>query len=282
MRLAVFCSRLRIEEKLIFGALEAREVPFERVDDGQLTLALGADHCPWQTVWNRSLAFGRTLYTQRVLENQGALCINSADVIETCGDKLKTSLALSRADLPNLATHVAFTPEAAMNVLETIGYPAVLKPVVGSWGRLVAKLNDRDAARAVLEDRATLGSWQQQVFYLQEFVEKPGRDLRVFVIGDEPVAAIYRTSEHWITNTALGAKVSNCPLTSELADLACAGARAVGGGLLAVDLVETPDGLSILEINHSAEFKNSVEPTGVDLPGLMVDWVVRQATERAA
>jgi [lysine-biosynthesis-protein LysW]--L-2-aminoadipate ligase len=282
MRLAVYCSRLRIEEKLIFSELNARGVPYERIDDGSASFDLGAPVSPWQAVWNRSLAFGRALYTQKILEAQGALCLNSADVIETCGDKLKTSLALQQAGVANLRTHVAFTPEAALQVLEEIGYPAVLKPVVGSWGRLVAKLNDPDAARAVLEDRATLGSWQQQVFYIQEYVEKPGRDLRVFIMGEEPVAAIYRNSEHWITNTALGATVTNCPLTSELTELASGAARAVGRGLLAVDLVETPDGLAVLEVNHSAEFKNSIEPTGVNLPGLMVDYVVSQAAARAA
>jgi len=276
-RLAVVTSRLRAEERLLFTELEHRGVDFTRLDDGKLQLSLAEATQPFDLVWNRSLAFGRTLYTVRILESQGVTCVNSASVVATCGDKVLTSLALERAAVPTLKTTVAFTPESALAAMEAFGFPVVLKPVVGSWGRLVARLDCRSAAEAVLEDRATLGSWHQQIFYVQEYVEKPGRDLRVFMVGDEPIAAVYRTSEHWITNTARGATVQNCPVTDELSELATAAAHAVGGGLLAVDLVETPDGLSVLEVNHSGEFRNSIEPTGVNIPAAMVDWVIASA-----
>jgi [lysine-biosynthesis-protein LysW]--L-2-aminoadipate ligase len=281
-RLAFLTSRLRAEERLLLGELEQRGVEFVRLDDGELRLSLADDSQPYDLVWNRSLAFGRTLYTVRILESQGVTCVNSASVVETCGDKVLTSLALERADVPTLRTTVAFTPESALAAMEEFGFPVVLKPVVGSWGRLVARLDCTSAAEAVLEDRATLGSWHQQIYYVQEYIEKPGRDLRVFMVGDEPIGAIYRTSEHWITNTARGATVQNCPVTSEVSEISLAAARAVGGGLLAVDLVETPDGLSVLEVNHSGEFRNSIEPTGVNIPGAMVDWVIARAEESAS
>ena len=275
--LAVITSRLRVEEKMLFSALETRGIAFERVDDGQFRLDVGQRQKPrWPFIWNRSLSFGRTLYATRILEAQGARVFNSSRTVEICGDKVATSAALMEAGIATPRTVVAFTPEAALEACEELGYPCVIKPVVGSWGRLVARLDSRTAAEAVLEDRAVLGSWQHSVFYLQEYVEKEGRDARAFVVGDECVAAIWRRSDHWITNTARGATTEAAKHDSELGRLAVEAAQAVGGGLLAVDILETPDGLSVLEVNHSAEFRNSIEPTDVDIPGVMADWVVSQ------
>ncbi len=293
-RIAFVASRVRVEEKLLLAAFEARGADLVRVDDGDLCLSLAGDaedaFPACDLVFNRSIAFGRTLYTLRSLEARGVPCLNSADVVATCGDKALTSLALERAGLPSPRTRLAFTPEAGLAAIEELGYPAVIKPVIGSWGRLVARVNDRDAAEAVLEDRAVLGSWQQQVLYVQEHVDKPGRDLRAFVVGGETIAAIWRYSEHWITNTARGARAENCPLASGVgplvADLASRAALAVSGGpaaargaaILAVDLVESGDGeLLVLEVNHSMEFRNSIETTGVDIPARVVEHVLTAA-----
>jgi [lysine-biosynthesis-protein LysW]--L-2-aminoadipate ligase len=151
----------------------------------------------------------------------------------------------------------------------------VMKPVVGSWGRMVSKINDRDAAEAILEHRDVLGSYQHAIFYIQEFVDKPGRDIRSFVVGDECICAIYRTSEHWITNTARGGHASNCPVTPELADLSVRAARAVGGGVVAIDLLETREGaLTVNEVNYTMEFRNSIDTTGVDIPARIIDYVL--------
>ena len=291
MQLAFLTSRLRTEEKLLLQELERRGIPVTRVDDGELALRLEPSatspetETPWDLVWNRSLAFGRALYAGKVLEGRGIRTLNSAAVITTCGDKLDTSMALVRAGVPTPETRVAFTPEAALDVIEEMGYPVVLKPVVGSWGRLVARLDNRTAAEAVLEDRAVLGSWQQQIFYLQEYVEKPGRDARVFVVGDQAIAGIWRSSEHWITNTARGGRTERCDVSGELGELALAAARAVtppgDSSILAIDLIETPNGPTVLEVNHSGEFRNSIEPTGVDIPGAMVDHVLARLSQSA-
>ena len=149
----------------------------------------------------------------------------------------------------------AFSTEAALEAIESFGYPVVLKPVVGSWGRLLAKINDRDAAEAVLEHKATLGSVQHSVFYIQEFIEKPGRDIRAVVVGDRVLTAIYRKSPHWITNTPAAAKAKSARLRPKLKSLCLRAAKAVGGGVLAVDLVEHPHkGMLVNEINHTMEF----------------------------
>ena len=277
MRLGVICSRIRVEEKLLFAALEQRGLQFERLDDGEVVFDLGRRERPFDVVIERSISFGRSLYALKLLEDRGVRCINRYDVVATCGDKLLTSVALERNGVPQPRTLVAFTAEAALRAFDTLGYPAVLKPVVGSWGRLVSRVNDRDAAEALLEHLEVLGSWQQHIFYIQEHVRKPGRDIRAFVVGDEPICAIYRTSDHWITNTARGGRASNCPVEGPVGDLALRAARTVGGGVLAVDLLETEDGrLLVNEVNHTMEFRNSIDTTGVDIPARIVDYVLAE------
>jgi [lysine-biosynthesis-protein LysW]--L-2-aminoadipate ligase len=141
-------------------------------------------------------------------------------------------------------------------------------------------VEDRATAEAFIEHKATLGV-SHQVFYLQEYINKPGRDIRAFVIGDEPICAIYRSAESWITNTARGGVPTNCPLTPELVEICQGTARAIGEGLLAVDLFETANGLVVNEVNHTMEFRNSIETTGVDIPALMVDYVLSQVRIRS-
>lgn len=279
--IAFLTSRPRVEEKLLLAELARRGAEAVRVDDGALRLDLGLDagepppeSPPWALAWNRSVSFGRALYATEALEARGVPQVNPARTVRVCGDKALTSIALQEAGVPSVRTTLCFTPEAAMEAAAELGYPCVLKPVVGSWGRLVARLDTPAAAEAVLEDRAVLGSWQHSIFYVQEYVEKAGRDARVFVIGGQAVAGIWRTSEHWITNTARGAVASRCDVSGELGAIAEDAARAVGGGILAIDLVETKPGPAVLEVNHSGEFRNSIETTGVDLPGVMVDHVL--------
>jgi [lysine-biosynthesis-protein LysW]--L-2-aminoadipate ligase len=284
LRIGVLYSRLRVEEKWIFAALEQRGVDYERLDDRFVHFDLD-NPGPWlqyDAILERSISYARGLYALRVLNAWGIPTVNTAAVAEVCGDKLATSAALARAGIPQPRTVVAFTAEAALEAIEQLGYPVVLKPVVGSWGRLLSKINDRDAAEAILEHKEVLGSYQHQIFYIQEYIEKPGRDIRAFVLGDRTVAAIYRKSEHWITNTARGGQGEVCPITSELEDLCGRAAAAVGGGVLAIDILEHPErGLLVNEINHTMEFHTTVPTTGVDIPGMIVDYVLAIARQRA-
>jgi [lysine-biosynthesis-protein LysW]--L-2-aminoadipate ligase len=157
----------------------------------------------------------------------------------------------------------------------------VLKPAIGSWGRLIAKVNDREAAEALLEHKEILGSYHHSIFYIQEYIAKPqGRDIRAFVVGDECICAIYRTSGHWITNTARGGQASNCPVTPALADICLGAARAVGGGVVAIDLLEDADGrLLVNEVNYTMEFRNSIDTTGVNIPGRIVEYTLAAVKE---
>ncbi len=278
IRVGILASRIRVEEKYLIAAFEARGIVPTLVSDDELILPIGGDPLPYDVILERSISTTRGLYAIRLLEAAGNRVINSYQTAITCADKLLTTAALASAGIPQPRVSVAFTPEAAIQAIEAMGYPVVIKPVFGSWGRLLARVNDRDAAEAVLEHKEVLGSPQHNVIYIQEYIRKPGRDIRAFVIGDMCICAIYRNAEHWITNTARGGKAENCPVTPELADLAVRAAKAVGGGILAVDLLESPDrGLLINEINHTMEFRNSIAPTGVDIPARVVDYVLAQA-----
>ncbi len=278
VRVAVLVSRIRVEEKLLLTALESAGAAVQMVDDGELVLSLadGQRSLAADVVLERSVSTARGLYALRILEAQGYPTVNRYHTASTCADKLLTTAALAEAGLPQPRIRVAFTPESALAAIEEFGYPVVLKPVVGSWGRLLARINDRDAAEAVLEHKDVLGSYQHSIYYIQEYIAKPGRDIRAFVVGDETICAIYRASPHWITNTARGGQASNCPVTPEIDDLCRRSARAVGGGVLAIDILEDPvRGLLVNEVNHTMEFRNSIHTTGVDIPARVVDYVLR-------
>jgi [lysine-biosynthesis-protein LysW]---L-2-aminoadipate ligase len=285
MHLAILTSRVRVEEKLLVDAMRRRGIAFDIIDDGELLLDLShpAEHWrEYDAVLCRSLGQSRGLAVLHVLEHWGIPVYNSAAVTSVCNDKLLTTLALLHAGIPTPRTLLAFDAPTAIQGVEMLGYPVVLKPLTGSWGRLLARINDRDAAEAVLEHQETLGSYQHHIHYVQEYIAKPQRDIRAFVVGERTICAIYRSSEHWVTNTARGAVASNCPVTPELNGLCVRAAQAVGGGILAIDVLEDPQhGLLVNEINATMEFRNSIAPTGVDIPAAMLDYVLSGMQEEA-
>lgn len=271
-------SRVRVEEKLLLAELARREnVEVIRFDDRELILDLQDPITSCDVVLERAINHLRAEYTLRVLNDWGVPTVNTFEVANVCGDKLLTTAALVKAGVPVPQTRIAYTPESAIEAIEDLGYPVVLKPAIGSWGRLLARVNDRDAAEALLEHKVTLGSFHHGAFYIQEYVEKQGRDIRAFVIGDETICAIYRDSPHWITNTARGAKASNCPVTPELHEISLRAAKAVGGGVVAVDLFETASGLQVNEVNYTMEFRNSIDTTGVNIPEKIIDYTLQVA-----
>jgi [lysine-biosynthesis-protein LysW]--L-2-aminoadipate ligase len=278
MKIGMLMSRVRVEEKLLVTKFGERGLDVDFLDDRELIFDLG-DPGPmraYDVVLERCINHSRALYTLELLNGWGIPTVNTAHVATVCGNKFSTTSALLNSGVPSPRTLLAYTPESALEAIEALGYPAVLKPAVGSWGRLISKVNDREAAEAVLEHKTILGSYHHSVFYIQEYIAKPQRDIRTFVVGDETICGIYRTSEHWITNTARGGHASNCPITPEIDRLSQAAARAVGGGVVAIDILERPGGeLLVNEVNYTMEFRNSIDTTGVDIPGRIVDYVVR-------
>jgi len=275
-RVGFLYTRLRLEEKHLLGQLEKHEgVEVVRINDGDLFLDISRIPEPVDVLFERSISYSRGLYISKIYEANGVKVVNSSQVAERCGDKYVTSQILVKEGIPTPRVLMAFDEESALAAADAIGYPFVMKPVVGSWGRLLAKVDDRSTAEAFIEHKATLGV-NHQVFYLQEYIAKPGRDIRTFVVGEEPICAIYRASENWITNTARGGVATNCPLTPELTDICRRTAHAMGGGLLAIDVFETDNGLVVNEVNHTMEFRNSITTTGVNIPVLMIEYILSQ------
>ena len=274
MKVGLLHSLIRKEEKLLIEEFQTRGVNLVMIDDRKLISDL--ESAPSVDILlERSINHSRSMYGLRLLEASGVHCINSAEVAKICGDKILTSVALKEAGVSQPPLRVAFTEESALAAIEELGYPVVLKPAVGSWGRLLSKVNDRESAEAILEHKALLGSYHHSIFYIQKFVEKKGRDIRSFVVGDECIAAIYRSSDHWITNTARGAAAAGCEVTTKIGDISLAAANAVGGGVLAVDLFENDGEFSVNEVNYTMEFRNSIETTGVNIPARVVDFTLR-------
>ena len=267
-------TRLRAEEKYLLEELEKRtDVEVVRINDSHHFFDISKIAEPVDVLFERSVSYSRGLYISKIYEANGVKVVNSSQVAERCGDKYVTSQILVQNGIATPRVLMAFDEESALAAVDEMGYPCVLKPVIGSWGRLLAKVDNRHAAESLIEHKATLGV-NHQVFYVQEYIQKPGRDIRAFVVGEQPIAAIYRTSEGWITNTARGGVASNCPLTPELTDICRRTAQAMGGGLLAIDVFESDNGLTINEVNHTMEFRNSITTTGVNIPALMVDYVI--------
>lgn len=280
LKVGLLHSLVRPEEKLLIREFRQRPgVELRMIDDRKLSFNLGRDRFDLHVLLERCINHSRALHGLRLFESAGVRCVNSSLVAGVCGDKILTSVQLREHGVPQPEVRIAFTEQSTLEAIEEMGYPVVLKPAVGSWGRLLAKVNDRDAAESILEHKAILGTYHHSIFYIQQYVEKSGRDIRSFVIGDECVAAIYRYSGHWITNTARGGRAENCPVTDELRDLSVRAAKAVGGGIVAADLFETPEGLLVNEVNYTMEFRNSIDTTGVNIPGLIVEHVLAAARE---
>ena len=283
MRLGMIYSRVRVDEKMLIEAAEKRSRKLELLFDDELVFDVHQQDWTYDAILERSISYTRGLYALKFLTYQGVPAVNRYEVALQCGDKTETSILLAKHRVPTPKTLVAFTPASAMKAIRQMGYPCVIKPTLGSWARMVAKITDETSAEQIIELREQLPNPVQQVYYIQEYVNKTEgsngshRDIRAFVVGDELICAIYRTSPHWITNTAKGGKASNCPVTPALREIGMKAAEAVGGGVLALDIMETPNGFTCHEVNHTMEFKNSVAPTGVDIPGKIIEHLVRTA-----
>ena len=279
MRIGMLFDRVAVEEKLLIEEFKNKNVELELIDIRKVQLRLD-DPSDWEkfdVVFDRSVSFSKALATLQVLNGWNIPTVNKASVAEVCGNKLATSVALEKNQISTPKVVIAYSADAAIEAMERLGYPVVMKPAIGSWGRLLSKINDRDAAETVLEHKTTLGSFNHGVFYIQQFIDKQnGSDIRSFVVDGKTICAISRNSEHWITNTARGATTDNFDADGTVAELSEAAAAAVGGGLLAIDLFQDRQGQWFVnEVNHSMEFRNSIEPTGVNIPEKMVDFVIK-------
>ena len=268
---------IRIEEKMLAKAADRKNIDLKMICSKDLYFDLHKDYHQefGDIALQRCVSYFRSLHITAFLESKGVKVVNGLNEAFTAGNKLNSTLKMIHAGIPVPKTYLAFTQESSLKALEELGYPAVLKPTMGSWGRLIALMNDSESAESILEDREHMFPIYQN-YYIQEKVKRPPRDIRAFVIGDKVVAAIYRISAEgvWKTNTARGGKAENYPVTNELEDLCLRAATAMGEGLFGVDLMESPDGLLVHEVNNTIEFRNTVPITGVDIPSLMLDYLI--------
>ena len=277
MKVGFLHSIIRKEEKLLLQEFRNRpDAEIIRIDDRKHFFDLHVNGFELDVIIERCVNHSRAVHALKIFHDNGIPTINHPEVAEICGSKFLTTQALIKAGVTTPSCFLAFTPDSALAAMDHLGYPCVIKPTTGSWGRLISKINDRDAAEAVLEHKQILGSYHHSIFYIQAYVEKNGRDIRSFVVGDECIAAIYRDSDHWITNTARGGTTRNCPVNDDIQRISVQAANAVGGGVVAIDLFETSDGYSVNEVNYTMEFRNSIDVTGVDIPAKVVDYVLEK------
>jgi [lysine-biosynthesis-protein LysW]---L-2-aminoadipate ligase len=275
--LTILYDTVRWEEKALYEAAKKRGIKVNRIDCKSISIDLNqAEESPYKdtVIIQRCVSYFKSVHSTAALEGLGAKIINSLHTATSCGNKLFAHMELQKAGIKTPRAISAFSEESAIAGLGDLGYPAVIKPTIGSWGRLVALVRDKDAAKAVVEDRMHMFPLYQ-IYYLEEFVNRPPRDIRAIVIADKVVAAIYRYSMdgEWKTNMALGGRAEICPITNELEDICIKATNAVAGNIVGVDLMESKEhGLMVHEINNTTEFRNTVSTTGVDIAGLMIDY----------
>ncbi len=276
MKIGVLCSKIRIEEKLLFKEFEnagAEVVQFDPRDlilTGDKNVFKGID-----LVLNREIGQTRAELILEFIENLGIRTVNSARSSILCNNKTLTTQILEKNNLPVPETVLAFSQEQALAAAEKIGFPVVVKPVWGSWGRLISKADTYEALEAILEHKAALGSPQHSIFYLQKFIFKPGRDIRVFIVGGKAIAAMYRVSEHWLTNTAKGAVPQHMELNKEIAELVEKAAEVLGVEIAGVDLVEYEKGYLFFEINATPEFHGLKQVANVNIAKRIVEYIMK-------
>jgi [lysine-biosynthesis-protein LysW]--L-2-aminoadipate ligase len=273
--ITVLYDTIRLEEKTLVEASDRTGIKIEMVDCKNLILDVDKK-TQYHTVLQRCVSYYRNMHSTAALEGMGANVINSLYCGVYAGNKLFTHTLLQKEGIPTPYVTVAFSKDAALEALDRLGYPRVIKPTIGSWGRMVSRLNNREAAEGIIEEREKMYPIYQ-VHYLEEFVQRPPRDIRAIVIGDSVAGAIYRnsTEENWKTNTHLGGTAEVCKVTKELEEICIKAKDAVKGQIVGVDLMESKDkGLVVHEINNTTEYRNVARVTGVDIAAKILEYAV--------
>ncbi|QDI89339.1 lysine biosynthesis protein LysX [Candidatus Nitrosopumilus sp. SW] len=278
-KVCIVFDRLRAEEKML--QKEAAELGHDIVMlDAKITQvntdSKREDFDLGDVVLERCVSYFRGLHFTASLEFMDIPVLNKFDVASICGNKMFMTLLLKKAGVPTPKTYFSFTSESASENLEKVGYPLVIKPVIGSWGRGVMPIKDKDTMDAISEIRDITDSPHDRIYYLQELVERPPRDIRVITVGDEPVAAMYRKSSGGFkTNIALGADPELCEITKEMEDMAAKASKAMGGGILGIDMMEDEkNGLVVHEVNNTVEFKGLARVAQRNIPKEMVEFAL--------
>ncbi|MCQ5337342.1 MAG: lysine biosynthesis protein LysX [Candidatus Methanomethylicia archaeon] len=281
--LSLLYDRIRTEEKLIINTAEKKSIELRPIDVKDLHLVITDPNKDKEIFGDiaieRCVSYFRGLHLTAILEGKGIRVINPYSIMSICGNKMLTSILLAKNGIPTPKTIVAFTKEEALKAIEEIGFPAVIKPVFGSWGRLIAQVKDKDIAQVILEHREEINNPLYQIYYIQEMIERPPRDIRCIVIDNEIIASIYRYSspEDWRTNIARGGRAEVCNLTEDMKEIILKTSEIIGGGVLGIDAMESKNGIVIHEVNATVEFKGAMSASGIDIPGKIIEYALKLA-----
>ncbi|MEM0340445.1 MAG: lysine biosynthesis protein LysX [Acidilobaceae archaeon] len=274
VRLGIVYDVARWEERALIEAAKRKGVRVGAFYLKGSPIPIGFKSIEVDIALQRSLSHEIALASTIALESGGVRVVNTSFSIAVAHNKLWTLKLLSSRGIKIPTTYVAFDEKSALDAAKRLGYPIVIKPIDGSWGRLVSLVGDDETLRSIIEHRSHVPDPRFQIHMVQEFVRKPGRDLRVFVVGSEVPVAIYRVSEHWITNTARGGRAEPAPIDSELEELVLKVAEAVGVEIAGIDVFEDPErGYVVNEVNAVPDFKNTVAVTGYDLPSKIIEYL---------
>ena len=278
-KVCIVFDRLRAEEKML--QKEASELGHDALMlDAKITQintdSKKEDYDLGDVVLERCVSYFRGLHFTASLEFMDIPVLNKFEVANICGNKMFMTLLLKKNNIPTPKTYFSFSSQSAAENLEKVGFPLVIKPVIGSWGRGVMPLKDKDTMEAVFEIRDITDSPHDRIYYLQELIKRPPRDIRVITVGDEPIAAMYRKSSGGFkTNIALGADPELCEITKEMEDMAVKASKAMGGGILGIDMMEDDErGLVVHEVNNTVEFKGLAKVAERNIPKEMVEFAL--------
>jgi len=283
VKIAIAYDMLRFEEKALINEAKKLSIPLEILHVDSISFALDTAHIStpenYSAVIQRCVSHARGLHISAIFDECGVPTINSYEVTAICDDKILTTLRLAKHGIPTPKTRIAFDQDQALKALDKLGYPAVIKPIVGSWGRLVARVRDREEASALIESRSSGLNPNDHIFYLQEYVKRPARDIRAIVVGDELVTTVYRYQppNDWRTNVARGGTSEEARLTNVESELILKAAEAIGGGILGIDAMESPSGLVIHEVNSTVEFRGASTVSRNNIARKMIEYALRVA-----
>lgn len=278
-KVCIVFDRLRSEEKML--EKEALALGHDAVMLDAKTVHTSTESkrqdFDFEVVLERCVSYFRGLHFTAFLDFMEVPVLNKFDVASRCGNKMFMTLLLKKNNVPTPKTFFSFSKETAIESIEKAGYPLVVKPVIGSWGRGVIPVKDRDTMDAIIEIREITDSPHDRIYYLQELIKRPPRDIRVITVGDKAVAAMYRRSEGegFKTNIALGAAPELCEITNEMEDIAIKASRAMGGGILGIDMMEDERrGLVVHEVNNTVEFKGLAKVAKENIPKKIVEFAL--------
>lgn len=263
----------RLEEKLILEELRRSGLSFRLTNAKYTPMRWGERPAAVSLV--RTISMQRAAYSAAIRESSGVRAINSLDSILVAGDKILTLSRLWRAGIPFPETIIALNGEAAERAGRLVEFPVIDKPPIGSWGRLVSLVKDPQSFRSIIEHRELYQSQVLKTHLIQRYISSGSRDLRILVLGEEVLGAIWRSAADgdWRSNVARGGLVEAAELEEDLRELALKVSSVIGGEFISVDVFEEDGSFLVNEVNGVPEFKGFMEATGINVPGKLVEYV---------